>query len=239
MIIDFNNQLGSIKGISFTAEELLAKMDEAKIDKAVVFSFPEKINNDYICEVCEKYPKRLIGFVTVNPWDDQAEEQLEYYLGNKKLKGIKLHSFKHGFNFDNHTLLDPLFMVAEKYGVPIMAYGAANVLCVPNMFEEMAQSFPKVKLIMEHSGQMYETKPAIGVAARNSNVYLETSTVFTINIEKQIKDVGYNRILMGTNMPYGEYDLEMLKISSATSDEKILEAIFGGNALELIGGRQI
>lgn len=239
MIIDFHNHIGRKKGMEFTAESLIEKMDEGKIDRAVVFCFPENINNDYICEACGKYKDRLIGFASVNPWSDHVEQDLEYYLGEHKLKGIKLHSLRHGFNFDNHLLLDPIFGIAEKYGVPIIAYGAANVLCVPNMFVEMAETFPNVKLVMAHSGQMYEAKAAISAAARVKNLYLETSLVFALNIKKQLSDVGYDRIVLGTDMPYGDYELEIMKIKGEVPDRSALEAILGGNARKLIGGEQI
>lgn len=239
MIIDFHNHIGRKKGLEFTAEDLIEKMDEGKIDKAVVFSFPENINNDYICDACEKYADRLIGFASVNPWSDHVEKDLEYYLGERGLKGIKLHSLKHGFNFDNHLLLDPIFEIAEKYHVPILAYGAANVLCVPNMFEEMANTFPNVKLVMAHSGQMYEAKAAISAASRTKNLYLETSLVFALNIKKQLSDVGYEQIVLGTDMPYGDYELEIMKIQGEVSDHKALKAILGDNAENLMEGGKV
>ena len=236
MIVDFHNHIGKRKGLSFTAEQLIEKMDEGGIDKAVVFTFPENIDNEYVYQATLKYPDRLIGFVTVNPWNDKCEEELEYYLSDGKLKGIKLHSLKHGFAFDSHTLLDPIFMIAEKYNVPIIAYGAANVLCVSNMFEEMARTFPKVNLIMAHAGQMYEAKGAIGCASRVSNLYLESSRCFAENIRKQLSDVGYQQMLLGTDVPFGEYDLEIAKIKMEVKDPEAQKAILGGNALRLLGG---
>ena len=236
MIVDFHNHIGRRKGLTFTAEQLIQKMDEGGIDKAVVFTFPESMDNDYVYQATRKYPDRLIGFVTVNPWSDKCEEELEYYLHDGKMKGIKLHSLKHGFSFDSHTLLDPIFEIAGKYQVPIIAYGAANVLCVSNMFEEMARSFPNVSLIMAHAGQMYEAKGAIGCASRVRNLYLESSRCFAENIRKQLSDVGPQQMLLGTDVPFGEYDLEIAKIRSEVKSPEALEAILGGNAISILGG---
>ncbi len=238
MIIDFHNHIGRKKGVSFTSEELIEKMDAAGIDKAVVFSFPENIDNEYIAEEVKKYPDRLIGFAAINPWKEDSEEELEYCITTLGLKGLKLHSLKHGFAFDNHYILDPLFKIAEKHNIPVIAYGAANVLSSPNMFEEMARTFPKVNLIMAHSGQMYEAKAGISASARNANLYLETSSVFSVNIKKQLSDTGYKKILMGTDMPLGDYELEIKKIKGETEDPIALEAILGGNALRLLGGEK-
>ncbi len=238
MILDFHNHIGRKKGLDFSAEQLIERMDEGKIDRAVVFSFPESINNEYVAESVKRYPDRLIGFATVNPWAEDAEKQLEYCLTELGLRGLKLHPQRHGFSFDNHMILDPLFQIAEAHGVPVIGYGAANVLSSPNMFEEMAKTFPNVDLVMAHSGQMYEAKAAISAAARNDNLYLETSTVFAVNIKKQLSDAGYQKILLGTDMPYGDYDLELLKIRGETSDPAALAAILYGNAERLLGRAQ-
>lgn len=237
VIIDFHNHIGKKKGLAFSAENLLEKMDAAGIDKAVVFSFPENIDNGYIAESAAKYPDRLIGFASINPWEEDSEEQLEYCLGTLCLKGLKLHPMKHAYNFDNHMLLDPLFEIAEKYGVPVIAYGMSNVLSTPNMFEEMARTFPNVNLVIAHSGQMYEAKSAISAASRNPNLYLETSAVFAVNIKKQYTDLGPEKILLGTDMPYGDYELEILKIKGEIPDDGALIDVLGGNAMRILGGQ--
>ena len=166
MVIDFHNHIGRKKGLTFTDEDLLARMDASGVDRAVVFSFPENINNGFIQEACRRHPDRLTGFATVNPWDENAEAELEACLDGGRMKGIKLHSLKHGFNFDNHLLLDPIFEIARKYKVPVIAYGAANVLCVSNMFEEMARTFPDVPLVMAQIQQGLQARELVGKGAR-------------------------------------------------------------------------
>src|SRR5690625_1253071 len=164
MIIDAHNHIGTKKGLQFLAEDLISRMDSVNIEKSVVFSFPEQINNNYVAESVNRYPDRLIGFGLVNPWEENAEYELRRCVEELGFKGLKLHPVKHGYAFDNPTILDPIFSICSEYKIPVIAYGGANILSSPNMFEEMAIKFPDVDFIMAHGGQMYETRSAVGVA---------------------------------------------------------------------------
>ena len=62
MIFDAHNHIGHRKGLDFPVEQLIERMDAAGIDKAVVFSFPEDIDNDYVADSVRRFPDRLIGF---------------------------------------------------------------------------------------------------------------------------------------------------------------------------------
>ena len=50
MKIDAHNHIGKKKGISVSVDDFIKNMDEAGIDKAVVFSFSEQIDNEYVIE---------------------------------------------------------------------------------------------------------------------------------------------------------------------------------------------
>ena len=235
MIVDAHNHIGKRKGLTFLVDELLKQMDQFGIDKAVVFSMTESIDNDYIGQSVKTHSDRLIGFATVNPWSDDAEDELDRCANDLGLVGLKLHPVRHGYMFDEHFLLDPIFEKCSKFGWPIIAYGAADIASVPNHFEEMAVTFPDIPLIMAHMGYMYETNSAIDVASRAKNVYLETSGVFVRQVNSALNKVGASKIIFGTNTPKEEFDfsLERIKMSAATSDE--LDLILGGNILRLLG----
>ncbi len=226
MIIDAHNHIGEKKGLSFSAEELINRMDEANINKAIVFSFPEQIDNNYIADSVKKYSKRLIGFATINPWLTNAEDELKYAVEILGLKGLKLHPVKHGYSFDNHTILDPIFKMCSEYNLPIIAYGGANILSSPNMFEEMAKTFPDVNILLAHGGQMYETRSAIEVAKRQPNVYIETSSMFARRITSLLNEQMLEKIIFGTDSPYGDFRLEVEKIKLVEPNEEKQKLIF-------------
>ena len=214
MKIDAHNHIGKKKGISVSVDDFIKNMDEAGIDKAVVFSFSEQIDNEYVIESVKRYPDRLFGFVTINPWSTTSEEELEKAFSTDEIHGLKLHPVKHAYALDDHSLLDPLFKICEKHNKPILIFGGANVYSSPNMFAEMAMTFPKVNLIMAHGGQMYETTSAINVVKKNLT----------------------NQIIFGSDTPTGDMELEMKKIESIVKDENELNNIYSLNLMNLLNG---
>jgi predicted TIM-barrel fold metal-dependent hydrolase len=234
MIVDAHNHIGKRKGLTFLVDELVKQMDQYGIDKAVVFSMTESIDNDYIGQSVKAHPDRLIGFATVNPWSDAAEEELDRCANDLGLVGLKLHPVRHGYMFDEHFLLDPIFEKCSTFGWPIIAYGAADIASVPNHFEEMANTFPDIPLIMAHMGYMYETNSAIDVASRTDNVYLETSGVFVRQVNSALNKVGASKVIFGTNTPKEEFDFSLERIKMSNADPNELELILGGNILKLL-----
>lgn len=84
MIIDAHNHLGKRKGVEILVDNFVARMDESGIDKAVVFTFSEQIDNDYIVKSVKKYPDRLYGLVTINPWSTDSEQELRKAFEKRK-----------------------------------------------------------------------------------------------------------------------------------------------------------
>lgn len=229
MLVDAHNHIGEKKGVSFSAEQLIKKMDQNSIDKSIVCCFPEQLNNDYIFKSVRKYPDRLVGFATINPWQTTAEQELVRAIEEYDAQGLKLHPVKHGYALDNHSILDPLFEICSKNKLPILVYGGANVLSCPNMAEEMAMTYPDVAILLAHGGQMYETKSAIGVAKRQKNIYIETSAMFAHRINSLLKEEMLSKIVFGTDMPYGDHTLEIEKIKMCVTAPEQQEQIFSGN----------
>ena len=57
MIIDIHNIIGHHKYKPFvSAESLIAQMDQAGVDKAVVFCYAESMDNAYIEASMKRYP---------------------------------------------------------------------------------------------------------------------------------------------------------------------------------------
>jgi len=235
LIIDAHNHIGKRKGLTATAEELLDQMDNAHIDHAVVFSMTESIDNDYVGKAVKTYPDRLTGFVTVNPWDENAEEEIKRGVHNLGLKGLKLHPIRHGFVLDDHFLLDPIFGLCDELSLPVIAYGAADVASVPNHFIEMANTFPNVTFIIAHMGYMYETNSAIDAAILTPNIYLETSGVFVRQIQSAIRKGCITKLIFGTDTPKEDFHFSLERIRMATTIPRERELILGQNLLSLLG----
>ena len=235
MIVDIHTQIGKRKGLIFLVDELIKMMDDAGVEKSVVFSFPENIDNKYVYESVKNHPDRLIGFATINPWAEDAEKEFSKCLNEFGFKGLWLHPIRHGYVLDDHFLLDPILSICSDQIVPVLVYGAATISTIPNHVEEMSISFPEVPLIIAHMGYMYETNSAISVAKQQKNVYVETAGVFVKQIQNAINALGPEKVISGSNVPYDDFSFAIEKVKIATNDEKQQDLILGGNTMRLIG----
>ena len=234
MIIDSHNHIGKRKGINFTAEEMIEWLDKAGVDACVVTSQVETINNDYVAEMQKKYPDRNIGYAVVNPWEWEAEEELERCFRDLNLYGLKLNPTRHGFALDRHEIVDPLFKICEKYNKPVLVHGQSDMFNMPGKFDEMAETFPNVTLIMAHIGEPDAIDAAIRVAKRRKNVYIDTASVQLSTLKKALKEIDPDKILMGTDAPWGDFSLSVDLVKKATNNAEIQQKILGDNIIRVL-----
>jgi uncharacterized protein len=91
------------------ASDVVSALDAAHISKGVVLSTaylyglpslhlePPKITagtrreNEFTAAEVKKYPDRLVGFLSVNPLQASAIDEIRYWRGSRELIGLKLH----------------------------------------------------------------------------------------------------------------------------------------------------
>jgi predicted TIM-barrel fold metal-dependent hydrolase len=235
MIVDVHNHIGEITGARQTVEQLLTHMDEAGVDKCVVFAWPQWPDNDYVVEAAAKYPKRILPFACVNPWSPDAVSKLERLFEERRVVGLKLHPLLQGYALDNLELIGPLMELCEKHRAPVLIHGMAdNPFTMPLQFQEVAGGYPGVTLIMAHSGFLWGVGQALRVAKRCSNLFLETSVTDATDVRAMVETLGPERVIMGTDTPFGFHDMEMAKIARAVEDPEARRLIMGENILGLL-----
>lgn len=108
-----------------TADQLVARLDEAGIRQAVVLSgaygfaspladpVPDeyarvRAENDWTAEQVGRYPDRLVGFCAFNPLKEYAVAELERCAGTLRLRGLKLHLGNSGVDVRNLAHVEQL-----------------------------------------------------------------------------------------------------------------------------------
>ena len=118
------------------ADELIALLDEANVEKAVMMSLgffgraaPDdaavSAENDFVAEEVAKYPDRLIGFCGINPLFSGAVEEIDRCLGLDGMVGIKLNAPFSGVdltNADHVTALSAVFAKAQEHDAPVQLH---------------------------------------------------------------------------------------------------------------------
>jgi predicted TIM-barrel fold metal-dependent hydrolase len=154
-LIDHHQHLASPQALSvfsfpkaITSADLIAQMDAAGIDRAVVlsdaygFSNPFKdpgpdeyarvrAENDWVSMQVARYPGRLTGFCAVNPLRDYALDEIERCSKDPNLRtGLKLHFGNSDVNLDIEEHVErtrTVFAAANAHGMAIVVHARANI----------------------------------------------------------------------------------------------------------------
>ncbi len=229
MIIDGHCHL--VEG-NFSGEELVKSMDEDGVDKTIAFG--DKVEgNDYVARAVRKFPDKIIGFSWVNPLQKNATEELRRSIEVLGLKGAKLHPYyTERWAPSNHELLDPILGLCANFEIPIIIHGADDTH--PFEIEEMVRPFSEVTVVIAHMGLIWYLSQAQMVAKRNENILLDTALVYQEMIATSVKEVGADKIVMGTDKPADNTRLMLKKIELAVPNEDERSLITGGNYAKLL-----
>jgi predicted TIM-barrel fold metal-dependent hydrolase len=147
----------------FTSEMLLANLDWAGIDRAILLQGPfYGGNNSYVLEAIHKYPDRLTGVAFLDPWKEDAPDQFDLILKSSRFRGIKLEcsittgliGIHPGARLDGPELawlwqaleVENMVLVLDLGGIGTTSYQTGAV-------REIALHHPGLKIVIAHLGQ--------------------------------------------------------------------------------------
>jgi len=171
-----------------TGEKLIEAMDEAGIDKSVIFGVdwaygvtgePKVRNreqNKYLAEYAKEYEGRFIPLAALDPRRPDVIRQATEAIEEWGMKGFKLMPSA-GFK-PNDPLCFPFYEKCAEWGVPIMFHSGGLEFnweySSPNLIASAAEEFPEVKMIMAHAGLESWEQCRLACAAL-PNVYMDIS----------------------------------------------------------------
>ncbi|KYH38516.1 MAG: amidohydrolase [Candidatus Hecatellales archaeon B24] len=235
MRVDFHTHLGpSLSlGLQVSPEEILRQMAEAGVDRTVVFPFPsaavaDKAVNNW---VLEEAGRRKVFYPFYYAPDDLAPPP-----EGKGFLGVKWHWVRGVSDCSSN------YSVLEDPGLKGFVKAVAS-LRLPVIFEEefnftvrFVEKFPEVLLVVPHLGMLGGNPLSFLKAFKeNENVCFDTSLASPQTIRAFIEEVGPERILFGSDIPFGHMKTELNKILSLELEPKALSLVTGGNALRLMG----
>jgi predicted TIM-barrel fold metal-dependent hydrolase len=236
------------------AREMLASMDDSRVDKTVVFGFPwkdslhYKQHNDYISEVVSRYPQRFIGLGCFDPFSEGVVEEARGCLQKGGLSGIgELAFYQNGIENSSLSRLEPVMEICRGLDLPVLIHtnepiGHSYPGKTPNTLAQiyqLIQTFPQNKIVLAHwgGGLFFFSLLKKEVKASLKNVYFDTAAspylydadVYRLAVER----VGVEKILFGSDFPLlppARYFDEM-KTVGLSEDE--MQKICGLNAAAL------
>jgi predicted TIM-barrel fold metal-dependent hydrolase len=213
--------------------EIIEQMDKYGVDKAIALSVFDFVNMPCI-QVVRSFGDRFVGAMMgldIAPGFDGEEvaRKLEPYFSMNEVKGVGEWSLTAGASDEDWPALfkkyRPILDVISAHKMPILFHTGAAPFTEnralwfynPVFIDDIAREYPDVPIIIGHIGVQgyfyYGTYAdmALLVAARNPNVYLETSSAPFEVVEKAVCDpaIGPEKLVFGSDTPavytYYEY----------------------------------
>ena len=234
-------------------KNLLSQMKEAGILKSVLYAVDAPIvyaSNEYVFQLCQKYPDKLIGFASANPHKKNAVDILEKAIKKFGFKGCKLHPPLQNF-YPNDKKAFSIYEKLVKLNLPVVFHIGSTPFADmarldqanPILIDEVACSFPKLKIMLTHLGTLWQNE-AFMVVEKHPNVYIDTAA-YTYEIPQlltpeTVERIGENKIIFGTDYPtpFGKKAHKMKDfvdcIKKLDLSIKIKQKIFSKNFNELL-----
>lgn len=169
-------------------DKLVAKMDEAGIDKAIILpldfwlgcppasgiTIEEK--NALYGEAARRHKGRLLTHVGVDPRRKNALQIMQKGVEEHGAIGLKLHPTT-GF-YPDDPICAPLYRKALEYGIPVLIHSGNEPAPLrikfsqPKYIDTVAAEFPDLKIIIAHTGHGW-WQEAIDLASVKPNVYVD------------------------------------------------------------------
>jgi L-fuconolactonase len=231
---------------------LLAAMDKAGVDKAVVVQASTIYghNNDYVAKVVSEHRDRFAGVFSVDVLADDGLDQMKRWL-DAGLSGLRL--FTTGTTMPGQaSWLDdpksfPVWDYAEANGVPVCLQMTADGI---PMLKTLLARFPRVRVLLDHlarpkldDGPPYAQAQALFDLAAYPGVFLkltnrtiaaagEGASTPTAFVARVLESFGADRVAWGSNFPAAEGSLTELlaeaRAALADLSEADQAAIFSG-----------
>lgn len=220
-------------------EGLLKEMDDADIEKVFLMPANSTIEeNERMLEQVKGHEERFIPFAFINPYHEDCVERFTDYVLNRGVKGLKLHPVCDAFPADRAYMLDPLLEICDRYRLHCIIHCTSDAPnSSPLQFERTAKRWPNVTFQMAHMGGCWLSNDAIKVCKRNSNIYLDGSTVSLSAVRRAVSSCP-DKFLMGTDIPFYHFEMEKLKMHYATDDPEVFHKITYKNMEDLITERR-
>jgi hypothetical protein len=228
-VVDAHSHMGARKKLAihqippimkFMAEDMLQSMDDAGVDGVVTFAIgigepsDYRETNQYIAGVMKQHPKRIHGFMRLSPGNGPKDTLKVLDEGIKLgLKGIKIHPLIEHCPANDKEKVYPLMEAAQHHGLTVLFHCGLGEDASPKRIGEVAKDFPKLPIIMGHSGLVEGVREVVEIAKRCENVHMDSSGVGWLPFFcESISWAGPDRVLYGSDHPFNPMDWEIEKI---------------------------
>jgi predicted TIM-barrel fold metal-dependent hydrolase len=251
----FESIYGSSKARLVGSKELLVSMDEAGIQRSVIFGFPWqkrenfRRHNDYIIESVNRYPDRFIGFCCFSPLSPDGPREVERCLQAGLLGVGELAVYGAGLSAGVIEGLTDVMLLCSKFDAPFLLhtnepvgheYPGKAPMTLGQIYGFL-KTYSANRIVLAHwgGGLFFYGLMKKEVKKVLQNVWLDTAAspfLYTPEIYRIAGEIlGFEKILFGTDYPLIKPQRYFNEMESAGLSSAAIEQITGLNAAKLLG----
>jgi len=181
MIIDCHTHLGRNHHVDHSVEQLLSDMDDARIDRSLVFACDfNDCPNDYLLSQVGTHRDRLLPVLAYHPTTNLLN--LVRILQSENVTAVKVYlGYDHWYPSD--LQIYNLAHIASDLQIPLIFHCGDCLSSVksaklkyahPLGIDELAVDFPNLKIVIAHMGFPW-VRDTAEVVYKNANVYTDLS----------------------------------------------------------------
>lgn len=232
-----------------TPEEMVAEMDAAGIDAAVLTSMGDAsgpvASSELVLTLCDEYPQRFFGAFCYDPARPRASiDRFEDLLETGRFVSALVLPWAFDLAPD-HALWFPLYAFAERRGVPVtiqVGHTAPlfrSALGRPMLVESAALAFPDLKIVLGHLGWPWVDE-VLALAGKYPNVFVDTSAHTPSKFPAALLEfmqsrTGSTKVLFGTDYPALELGRAVSSAKRLKLSTPALNNYLGQNAMNVFG----
>lgn len=236
-----------------TAEDIVASMAVAGVDRSVVMGFPWRDGamcreqNDYLIDAVRRYPDKLTGFACVQPLDAGDAKELDRCLSAGLMGLGELSPDGQRYDIEDKWVLADAVDVLLHHSRPLLTHSSEPVghsypgkgTVTPQKLLKFAGNFPDLKIVLAHWGgglPFYELMPEVREQLRN--VYYDSAAstyLYSVDVFPEVaRIIGAERILWGTDYPLLSQGKFLRRVRECGLGDEELSLVLGGNAARLL-----
>jgi len=235
------------------------------VDYAIVVGFKTQlldcdVPNDYMAGYVNRHPEKLVGFMSIDPCQPDAVEELERCVRDLGLRGIKMSPVYQGFD-PQAKAAHAVYEAAQRHGLPILLHQATCYNRIaplrfarPLNFDEIATCYPDLTLIFAHLGYPWEQE-TLHVVRKHPHLFTDISFACSrpwtfYNTLVYYAEWGVlDKLLFGSDYPAAATPEETMRMLRSVNDlvdgtglpripSEEIEAIIHRDSLRLLGVNQ-
>ncbi len=183
-------QFGLYKSSPIPMEQVMAVMDHAGVDLAILYGLDYSaemgqtiVSNEELRQIMDLEPGRFAGFASVDPRDPEAPAKLRDAFENLELCGLKLN-LAHVQMDPSDPRLSPLFELCLAHNKPVTFEcgfcwepDSPSKYLRPILYEDVAVRYPELRMNLSHLGWPW-TEELCMLLLKYRNIYTDTATIY-------------------------------------------------------------